>query len=692
MGDEANISGRPGLTPGRSWADQATSRPLSDDHIATLRRIGKVRPTQAGEVLFREGNRVRDFFVILSGQVKLCDHQAGIERELFTWGAREFTAGMALLTGERTFTTAVITEPGDVLVVPVAKLRQLISRDQVLGDLILRTVLARRDYLLSARAGLHVIGSRSQPQTRRLLEFVARNRLPHVWLDIDADPAADVVLRHHATPRDQTPVVVMRGGKMLRDPSNAELARAAGIGTAPEPGVTYDVAIIGAGPAGLGASVYGASEGLSTVVIDELAVGGQIGTTSKVENYLGFPVGISGSEFAQRAFLQVLRFGASIVLPASAAGLSQQGSRYLIHLDTGDDITALSVIIATGASYRQIEADGLDRFSADDVFYTPSAVYDRLRPGQPAVIVGGGNSAGQAAIALADNGSPATIVIRGTHLATDMSQYLVDRIIDEPEVNIRYDSEVRKLDGSDRLEWVIVEDRATSALDAIPANALFVMIGAEPRSHSFRTAVQVDAGGYIVTGPGLGPDARHQAPWTTLDRDPYMLETSMPGVFAAGDVRSGSVKRVASAAGEGSIAIRFVSEHLGRRVGLAPGPAGAYQSVKGLNTWASADSKSLVLRVITVKPCTRAVAATAAASASPIQRWCRADRSPVRLEINHAPEVGLPLNLELIEDTVGSVVQLRPAEQNTRQVPPESGQPAVLGDVHDRLRLPSSPV
>jgi thioredoxin reductase (NADPH) len=568
MGDKASISGRPSPRPGKFGAEAPASQLLTDEHIAMLRRIGEDRPTRAGEVLFREGDRECHLFVILSGRVKLCDHQAGVERDLVTWGARDFIAGLGLLTGLRLFTAGVVVEPGEVLAVPADKLQRLISHDQELGDLIVRTMLARRDWMLKTRAGLRIIGSRSQPDTRRLLEFAVRNRLPHVWLDLDADPAADVVLRRHDTPCDKTPVVVMRGGQTLSRPSNAELARAVGIGTAPKPGVTYDVAIVGAGPAGLAAAVYGASEGLSTVVVDDVAVGGQIGTTSKIENYLGFPVGISGTEFAQRAILQVVRFGASIVLPASATGLSRQGAGYLIHLDTGDDITALSVIIATGARYRRIAAAGIDRFNMNDVFYTPAAVYDRVRPGQPAVIVGGGNSAGQAAVALADNGSPVTMVIRAANLAAGMSQYLIDRIMDEPDINVRYRSEVRQLDGSDRLERVTIEDLTTSAVDTIPANALFVMIGAEPRTEGFDTAVQLDSDGYIVTGPDLGPDTRRQQPWTTLDRDPYMLETSTPGVFAAGDVRSGSVKRVATAVGEGSMAIRLVNLHLGRRAGL----------------------------------------------------------------------------------------------------------------------------
>jgi thioredoxin reductase (NADPH) len=569
MGDEAGNSGRPNVRPGQPRADEATSQPLADDQIALLRQIGEVRRSQAGDVLFREGDRGW-VFVILSGLAKICDHQAGIERQLSILGPRQFTASLGLFTGERSSTTAIVVEPGEVLVVPADKLQRLISRDQVLGDLITRTALARRDWLVNARTGMRIIGSRSQPDTRRLLEFAERNRLPHVWLDLDADPAADVVLHYYDTPRDQTPVVVMRGGQMLRRPSNAELARAAGIGTAPKPGATYDVAIIGAGPAGLAAAVYGASEGLSTVVIDDVAVGGQIGTTSKIENYLGFPVGVSGTEFAQRAFLQALRLGASIVLPASAVGLSREDARHIIHLDTGDDITALSVIIATGTSYRRIQAEGIDRFAANDVFYTPAAVHERVRPGQPAVIVGSGNSAGQAAVALSETGSPVTMVIRGADLAVDMSQYLIDRIIDEPGISIRYHSEVRKLAGSDRLERVTVEDLTTSAQHTIPATALFVMIGAMPRTHSFKTALQLDSSGYILTGPGLGPDARRQRPWITLDRDPYMLETCTPGVFAAGDVRSGSIKRVASAVGEGSIAIRFVNEHLGRRASMVP--------------------------------------------------------------------------------------------------------------------------
>lgn len=558
------------VEPSSNWsADPLIAPRLSAEQLELLRRHGEIQPTEAGQLLFREGDRGYDFVVILSGTVTVVDHQAGVERELATGGPGEFVAELNILTGERLFTTAVVREAGSVLVVPLEGLRELIGRDQALGELILETALRRRRWLSQARAGMRIVGSRSSPDTRRLKEFADRNRLAYVWVDLEADPAADLVLGHHGLGPQDTPIVVMRGGEVLRNPSNTELARAAGFGTGQVAGQIYDVAVVGAGPAGLAASVYGASEGLATVILDGLGVGGQIGTTSRIENYLGFPVGVSGEEFAERAFIQALRFGVTLLVPGAATGLSGHRQGYAVRLDTGDELTARSVIIATGVTYRRLDAAGLDQFDGAGVFYTPLGARDEVYPGDPVVIVGGGNSAGQAAISLADHQCRVTVVVRGDDLAASMSQYLLDRIAQRPEIEVVYRSVVRQVDGADRVERVVVEDVTTAARQTLTASALFVLIGAEPHTQWLAGSIELDDHGFIVTGPDLGGHARRLNDWQRLSRDPYLLETALPGVFAAGDVRSGSVKRVASAVGEGSIAVRFVSEHLGRRSGLA---------------------------------------------------------------------------------------------------------------------------
>ena len=559
----------PAMGPGNDPPLLTVGR-LSEQDLSRLRREGEVRPTVPGQVLYREGDRSHDLFVIMSGRVRIVDHQAGVERDLASSGPGEFVGDLALLTGEREFTTAVVAEPGSVLVVPIDRLEALITKDQGIGRLILHTALARRQLVHSYGAGLRIIGPRDSAETRQLVVFATRNRIPHTWLSSASDPATQALLARRHLTWDQTPIVVMRGGEALSRPSNAELARAAGVGTRATPGMTYDMVIIGAGPAGLAAAVYAASEGLSVALVDAVAVGGQIATTSTIENYLGFPVGISGEEFAERAFVQVLRFGASIVLPASATGLSSAGADHVVHLDTGDDIKARSVLIATGASYRRLEAAGVDRFAGVSVFYTPLMMREEVTPGEPVVIAGGGNSAGQAALALDDMGSQVTIVVRGADLTATMSHYLVSRILTRPGIRVLTRTGIMELAGGERLESVSVEDLTTGARESLPASALFVMIGTEPHTQWLTDSVDLDKSGYVITGSALGPEARRQRPWIGLDRDPYLLETSVPGVFAAGDVRSGSVKRVASAVGEGSIAVRLVGEHLGRQAGVSP--------------------------------------------------------------------------------------------------------------------------
>jgi thioredoxin reductase (NADPH) len=549
--------------------DPFLSPPLDDEQLALLRRYGQERPTRAGQVLFREGDRAYDFTVVLSGAVAVVDHEAGAVRELATLGPGRFVAELGILTGERVFATAVVREPGSVLVVPADRLQEVITQDQDLSDVIVQVILRRRQWFAQQRAGLRIIGSRTSPDARRLREFAARNRLLHVWVDLDTDPGAGAVLARQGLGAGDGPVVLMRGGEVLRNPSNSQLARAAGLGTGAVPPKTFDVAVVGSGPAGLAASVYGASEGLAIAAIDSMAVGGQIGTTSRIENYLGFPVGVSGEEFAERSLVQALRFGATLLVPRTATGLTRHGDDYVIRLEGGDELTARTVIIATGVTYRQLDAAGLDRFEGTGVFYTPLDGRDQIMPGDAVVIVGGGNSAGQAATSLADNGHPVTIVIRGEGLAASMSQYLIDRIARHPAITIMSRSAVREVDGTGRLERVTVEDLTTLARRTLAAAALFVLIGAEAHTQWLAESIELDSHGFIVTGPDLGGQARTAPAWEKLGRDPYLLEASLPGVFAAGDVRSGSVKRVASAVGEGSIAIRLANEHLSRRAGQA---------------------------------------------------------------------------------------------------------------------------
>jgi len=348
--------------------DPFLAPPLGVEQMTLLRRYGEERATTAGQVLFGEGDLAYDFIVVVSGAVTVGDHDGGAMRELATLGPGRFVAELGLLTGERVFATAVVREPGSVLVVPVDRLHEVIAQDQQLSDVIVQVMLRRRQWFIQQRAGLQIVGSGVSTDARRLREFADRNRLPHVWVDLDADPAAGALLARHGMDLSDAPIVLMRGGEVLRNPSITQLARAAGFGTAVVPRKTFDVAVVGAGPAGLAASVYGASEGLATAVIDGLGVGGQIGTTSRIENYLGFPVGVSGEEFAERSLVQALRFGATLLVPSTAAGLTARGDDYVIRLGDGDELAARTVVIATGVAYRQLDAAGLDRFEGAGVF------------------------------------------------------------------------------------------------------------------------------------------------------------------------------------------------------------------------------------------------------------------------------------------------------------------------------------
>jgi thioredoxin reductase (NADPH) len=524
---------------------------LTDEQLGELMQYGERRRVEAGEVLFDVGDVVEVFIVILAGRVAVAERVGDSERVIAIHGRGHFLGDIGLLTAQAAFFNAVVAEPGEVLTVPVDRLRDVVARDPDLGDLVVRAFLARRSLLIGHGAGLTIVGSCFSPDTRRLRDFAARNRLPHRWIDLEQDAEAEALLRRlHVSP-EETPIVIWRAA-VLRRPSNAELATAIGLrSTHPSEGV-HDLIVVGAGPSGLAASVYGASEGLDTVTLDSVATGGQAGTTMRIENYLGFPAGISGAELADRAVVQARRFGASITVPAEATALEQRGGDHVIRLDDGSEVVARTVIVATGVHYRRLPVERLDEFEGTSIYYAATLAEGRLCTGDPVAVVGGGNSAGRAALFLSDHVASLTLIVRENDLEEHMSRYLADRIRRNPRIELRLGHEVCELVGERGLDEVVIEDRQTGQRTRVEAHYLFVFIGAQPYTAWLGDEVLRDAGGYVLTGQVAG-DGR------------AMLETSRPGVFAVGDMRSGSIKRVASAVGDGSMAVRMVHEHLADR-------------------------------------------------------------------------------------------------------------------------------
>jgi thioredoxin reductase (NADPH) len=544
---------------------------LTEDKIAALERYGERRRTKAGEVLFREGDRSYDFIVILDGLVKIIDGYGSEDQRLIgVHGPGRFLGELSLLTGQAAFFTAVMAEPGEVVAAPVDRLREVVALDQELGDTLLRAYLIRREILIGIGAGFRIVGSRYSPDTRRLREFAARNRLPHRFSDLEEDPEAELLLRQLGVRPEETPVVIWRGTQVLRNPSNPELARVIGLSRPSTADDVVDVIVVGAGPAGLAASVYGASEGLSTVALEAVATGGQAGTSSRIENYLGFPAGISGSELADRATIQATRFGARITVPAEAMGLSQRDGLHVVEVADGGPVVGRTVLIATGARYRRLPVARLEQFEGVSVHYAATWMEAQLCRGDPVAIVGGGNSAGQATMFLSQHTPRVTLITRDRDLSEHMSRYLIDRVERAPNVELHLHSEVRELLGESTLEGLTVEDIETGERRQVEGRALFVFIGADPHTGWLGDSLALDDRGFILTGPGAVPP--DQDGDGHLPRRPVLLETSRPGVLAAGDVRSGSIRRVAAAVGEGSMTIRLVFDHLHQIAGPGPAP------------------------------------------------------------------------------------------------------------------------
>src|SRR6266849_5209296 len=533
---------------------------LSEEQMAQLGRYAgappkKIRP---GEALFRAGDRDSKFFVIKSGKIDIVDVTGDQPKTVRVIGPGEFTGDVAQLTGGPALVSAIARTDCEVYEVTTDALREILNKYPDLGDTILQAFLARRHLLREhgSFTGLRVIGSRYSQDTFRIRDFLAKNRVLFTWLDLEGDPLVAKALGQFGVSEADTPIVACAHCLLLRNPSNLELAEAIGI-RRPVEHTVYDLAIVGSGPAGLAAAVYGASEGLSTIVLEHTAPGGQAGSSMRIENYLGFPTGITGGELADRAVLQADKFGARISIPTPVTKLTFDTVYSVLELEGGENVVAKCLLIATGAEYRRLDVEYCSRFEGAGVYYAATSNEEQMCRGADVALVGGGNSAGQAAVYLSQNARKVFLLIRGDDLCKSMSSYLAHRIMNTPNIEILRCTEVTRMGGDGHLSSIEIVDKVTGKKRAIETGALFSFIGATPRTDWLPPEIEKDEKHFVRTGIALA-----DSPHWKLKRQPFLLETSRPGVFAAGDVRSGSVKRVASAVGEGAMAVQFVHERL----------------------------------------------------------------------------------------------------------------------------------
>jgi thioredoxin reductase (NADPH) len=534
---------------------------LTTDQISRIRPGSKIRDVKEGEILFEPGDKGVPFFVLLSGKLDILQPDLAGERLIVTHGPGSFTGEMTMVSGRGSLARGRVSEPGQFLEMSADGFRSLIAKDAALSEIFMRAFILRRlELIRTGQGNVILMGSRYSAKTLRLREFLTRNEHPYSYVDLDVDRTSQELLDRFHIRLDEIPVLVCNASSVLRNPSIQELADCLGLNSAIDEVQVRDLIIVGAGPAGLAAAVYAASEGLDVLVIETDTPGGQAGSSSKIENYLGFPTGVSGWELAARAIAQTEKFGAKMMVAHSVALLDCEKPPYKVVLDKGNKIAARAVIIATGAQYNKPRIANLEQFEGQGIYYGATYMESQLCEGEEIVVVGGGNSAGQAAVFLSQTARRVHMVVRSGELSDTMSRYLIQRIEENPEIALHRRTEIVGLEGDAHLERVTWQDKASGETSVHDIRHVFIMAGASPRTEWLRGCIALDNKGFILTGRDL--DTVADAPAWTLARSPQMMETSLAGVFAVGDVRSGSVKRVASAVGEGAIAVHLVHRAL----------------------------------------------------------------------------------------------------------------------------------
>ncbi|MGB6392835.1 MAG: FAD-dependent oxidoreductase [Candidatus Acidiferrales bacterium] len=549
------------LLPSALDARTQTFPVLNSAQIDRIRSVSKVRDVRKGDILFDQGDSNVPFFVLLSGKLEIVQPDLTGERTIVTHGPGQFTGEMNIISGRRSLVRGRVTEPGQVLEMTADGLRSLVAKDAQLSEVFMRAFILRRLELIhSGQGGFILMGSRHSAHTLSLREFLTRNDHPYNYIDLDTDKSSQELLDRFDVKPSEIPVVICHQRGVLRNPSIPELADSLGLNAAIDESELRDLIIVGAGPAGLAAAVYAASEGLNVLVIEAASPGGQAGSSSKIENYLGFPTGISGQELTARAHAQSDKFGAKMMVARNVARLNCDKRPYKIFLDNGNNIATRAIVIATGAQYNKPHIANLEKFEGQGIYYGATFMESQLCEEEEVIVVGGGNSAGQAAVFLSETARKVHMMVRSKGLSESMSRYLIQRIEENPNIELLCRTEIAALEGDTHLERVTWKNKASGENFTRDIRHVFIMAGASPRTEWLQGCLALDAKGFILTGRDL--DGKSEPPAWQLSRPPQMLETSLPGVFAVGDVRANNVKRVASAVGEGAIAIHLVHRAL----------------------------------------------------------------------------------------------------------------------------------